>query len=309
MWLLSQKLPSKQTLKWLRAPAGIPSSFVEFLTVHDDVIKWKHFPRYWPLTRSFDVFFDLRWVNNREAGDLRRYRPHYDVTVMRIGSYVLKLLRINYPFLNTLECFIFCWLFVLTAGYCANSTTFQFINSKHSEQFWIHREKHYKMVCSALFLQRALYTVHCTSTCMQLARESLYVITPDIFFNTVNRYFLIYAVKRHILLKQLHLITLDTNIVEHQCLRLCIEKNSNVWALIRRFENDFVPINARSYWGSLRYQRIHLCRHEVAWNYDLNYICSYWLHQDAPEKNLFLISNDQISLGTVHNISKQVQNI
>ena len=43
---------------------------------HDDVIKWKHFPRYWcfvrespvpgefpvqmSMTRSFDVFFDLR---------------------------------------------------------------------------------------------------------------------------------------------------------------------------------------------------------------------------------------------------------
>ena len=38
---------------------------------HDDVIKWKHFPRCWPfvrgnhrgqrpVTRSFDVFFDLR---------------------------------------------------------------------------------------------------------------------------------------------------------------------------------------------------------------------------------------------------------
>ena len=41
---------------------------------HDDVIKWKHFPQYWPfargihrspvnsppVTRSFDVFFDLR---------------------------------------------------------------------------------------------------------------------------------------------------------------------------------------------------------------------------------------------------------
>ena len=38
---------------------------------HDDVIKWKHFPRYWPLMRgirrsqspvkqSFDIFFDLR---------------------------------------------------------------------------------------------------------------------------------------------------------------------------------------------------------------------------------------------------------
>ena len=46
-------------------------------TIHDDVIKWKYFPRYWafvrgiepvtgefpshrPVTRSFDVFFDLR---------------------------------------------------------------------------------------------------------------------------------------------------------------------------------------------------------------------------------------------------------
>ena len=39
-----------------------------------------------PVTRSFDVFFDLRlnkpWVNNGEAGDLRRYRAHYDVIVM-----------------------------------------------------------------------------------------------------------------------------------------------------------------------------------------------------------------------------------
>ena len=50
------------------------------LTGHDDVIKWKHFPRNWPfvrgidrsgefptqrpVTRSFDVFFDLR-LNKR----------------------------------------------------------------------------------------------------------------------------------------------------------------------------------------------------------------------------------------------------
>ena len=41
--------------------------------------------------RSFDVFFDLRlkkrlsngWVNNGEAGDLRRHRAHYDATVMK----------------------------------------------------------------------------------------------------------------------------------------------------------------------------------------------------------------------------------
>ena len=30
------------------------------LPIHDDVIKWKHFPRYWPFVRGFDVFFDLR---------------------------------------------------------------------------------------------------------------------------------------------------------------------------------------------------------------------------------------------------------
>ena len=47
------------------------------------------FPTQRPVTWSFDVFFHLRicvwingWVNNREAGDLRRYRAHYDVIVM-----------------------------------------------------------------------------------------------------------------------------------------------------------------------------------------------------------------------------------
>ena len=40
-----------------------------------------------PVTWSFDVFFFIwvwinGWVNNLEAGDLRRYRAHYNVTVM-----------------------------------------------------------------------------------------------------------------------------------------------------------------------------------------------------------------------------------
>ena len=36
------------------------------------------------VTGSFDVFFDLQlsWTDNREAGDLRRHRAHYDVIVM-----------------------------------------------------------------------------------------------------------------------------------------------------------------------------------------------------------------------------------
>ena len=44
------------------------------------------FPAQRPVVRSFDVFFDLypnkRLSNNREAGDLRRYRAHYDAILM-----------------------------------------------------------------------------------------------------------------------------------------------------------------------------------------------------------------------------------
>ena len=71
--------------------------------IHDDVIKWKHFPRYWSFVRGIhwspvnsphkgqwrgDLMFALictwinSWVNNREVGDLRRHCAHYDVTVM-----------------------------------------------------------------------------------------------------------------------------------------------------------------------------------------------------------------------------------
>ena len=44
------------------------------------------FPALRPVTRIFDIFFVLcpkyGWVNNSDAGDLRRYRAYYDVTVM-----------------------------------------------------------------------------------------------------------------------------------------------------------------------------------------------------------------------------------
>ena len=48
------------------------------------------FPSQRLVTPSFDVFFDLRLkngsVNTREAGDLRRYRAHYDVIIMKRGT-------------------------------------------------------------------------------------------------------------------------------------------------------------------------------------------------------------------------------
>ena len=40
-----------------------------------------------PVTRSFDVCFDLRLNKNREAGDLRRHRAHYDVIVKIFESW------------------------------------------------------------------------------------------------------------------------------------------------------------------------------------------------------------------------------
>ena len=52
------------------------------------------FPSQRPVTRSFGVFYYLRWingwVNNREAGDLRRYRVHYVVTVMIASPAIIR---------------------------------------------------------------------------------------------------------------------------------------------------------------------------------------------------------------------------
>ena len=77
---------------------------------HDDVTKWKYFPRYWPIVRGIHrwpvnsphkgqwrgaLVFPLictrinGWVNNGEAGDFIRHRPHYDVIVME--SFDIKM--------------------------------------------------------------------------------------------------------------------------------------------------------------------------------------------------------------------------
>ena len=93
------------SLMWLQyEPLITWSTFSQILTIHEDVIKWKHFPRYWPFVRGIHrspvnspqkgqwrgaLMFSLIcawinvWVNNRYAVDLRRHCTHYDVTVMR----------------------------------------------------------------------------------------------------------------------------------------------------------------------------------------------------------------------------------
>ena len=70
---------------------------------HDDVIKWKHFARFWHLVRGihrspvnsphegkwcgalmFSLFsvWSNSWVNNWDANDLKCHCVHYDITIM-----------------------------------------------------------------------------------------------------------------------------------------------------------------------------------------------------------------------------------
>ena len=95
---------------------------------HDNVIKWKHFPRYWPFVRGIHrspvnsphkgqwrgaLMFSLicvwinGWATNGEAADLRRYRAHCDVTVM---IYIVKFIFLYRNCCNlfqiTLNCYV-----------------------------------------------------------------------------------------------------------------------------------------------------------------------------------------------------------
>ena len=79
----------------------------EWVQCHDDFIKWKHFPHNWPFVRRHHrspvnsphkgqwrralIFLMIcacnnNWVNKWGAGDGRRHRAHYDVTVMLIET-------------------------------------------------------------------------------------------------------------------------------------------------------------------------------------------------------------------------------
>ena len=74
---------------------NLPSGYT-----HDDIIKWKLFPSYWPFVWGIHqspvnsankgqwcrtLMFSLicNWINSREAGDLRHHCTHYDVNVLR----------------------------------------------------------------------------------------------------------------------------------------------------------------------------------------------------------------------------------
>ena len=83
---------------------------------NDDIIKWKHFPHYWPFVRgihwslvnsphkgqwrralmlSLNCAWINGWANNREAGDLRCHHTHYDVTVVVEFIHCIRAQRIT----------------------------------------------------------------------------------------------------------------------------------------------------------------------------------------------------------------------
>ena len=85
-------------LRYYGKPCFSLSFHIEISAFHDDVIKWKYFPCYWPFVRGTyrwhkgqwrgALIFSLicawmnGWDNHREAGDFRRHRAYYDGTVM-----------------------------------------------------------------------------------------------------------------------------------------------------------------------------------------------------------------------------------
>ena len=116
-------------------------------TLHDDVIKWKYFPRYWPFLREIHRWpvdsphkgqwrgawmFSLicawtnGWENNRGADYLRHHRTHYDLTAMIWTKY-------KEPGLMMTRTCVTMWRHKVTASYqykrqCYSQTKFNTVS-------------------------------------------------------------------------------------------------------------------------------------------------------------------------------------
>ena len=113
--------------------------FREIRISHDDVTKWKHFPRYWPFVRgihrspvnsphkgqwrgalmfSFICTRTNGWVNNPDTGDLRRHRTHYDVNVMVLVLQPALTTRVSSPVPQTPTQWAVTPVAATAAGHC-----------------------------------------------------------------------------------------------------------------------------------------------------------------------------------------------
>ena len=115
------------------------SEFKTVVTFHDDVTKWKHFPRYWPfvpgiyrspvnsphkgqwrgtLVLSLICAWTNRWVNNRDASDLKLHRAHYDVKELqmrKVHMVVVWMVKMGFNQFREISLkiaeMLFCWHF------------------------------------------------------------------------------------------------------------------------------------------------------------------------------------------------------
>ena len=102
---------------------------------HDYVIKWKHFPSYWlfvwgihrPMTRSFDVFFNLRmdkrlskqswgWWFEKPSRPLRRHSNARAMTLSCLSSFLVEAMYLVIHFWGNFHCYFIKLLCELASG-------------------------------------------------------------------------------------------------------------------------------------------------------------------------------------------------
>ena len=82
LWMLYDKLWNYQSML----------TFLQQLCMDYINVTWS-FNTYRMIAIAYSIQWINGWVNNGEAGDLRGYRDHYDVTEMYKASYSLRIVR------------------------------------------------------------------------------------------------------------------------------------------------------------------------------------------------------------------------
>ena len=98
IWVPIHHKKKRQNKIWWRHQIETFSALLAFCAGNSPVTG--EFPAQSAVTRSFDIFFICAWINawanNREAGDLRRHRAHYEVIVTKT-AYLMKSWPKIYP--------------------------------------------------------------------------------------------------------------------------------------------------------------------------------------------------------------------
>ena len=158
---------------------------------HDDVIKWKHFPRYWPFVQGIHrspvnsphkgqwrgaSMFSLicvwtnSWANNEDAGDLRRHRAHYDVIVIFFFWHIVGY------FLSTLILWKAKPYFINSQNYFANALDwYQQFNKTYTTLMFRNPVKGRELYKPILNKQQTLFYCIFVTMLVALAYSVLYL--------------------------------------------------------------------------------------------------------------------------------------